>query len=202
MDFSDTNLDFLQDDLVQLYGPEQGELLYAAACNKYQQLVESKEMYPNQAMNEHIFKRIFPAMALYFSLMDQGVSKEDALQSTLKETQHNARRMKAKNAKLAKLPFSYTLFRMFAKSHIAKNFPSDGWDVAWKRADGQEVHFDMTHCIYQDMCKEYGCPELCTVFCQNDITAFAGYLPKIKFERAGTLGEGSDKCDFHFIRVK
>lgn len=49
------------------------------------------------------------------------------------------------------------------------------------------------------MCEKYCCPELCTVFCQSDITAFSGYEPKIRFERAGTLGEGADCCDFHFI---
>lgn len=202
MNYSDTNLDFLHDDLVQIYGCERGEALYAAALEKYQELVESKATYENEVMNRHIFKSIFPAMALYFSLMDNGFSKEAALQATLKETQHNAQRKKAENSKLAKIPFSYSLFKMFVKSHMTKNFPSQGWDIVWKRLDAQEIHFDMTRCIYKDICSEYGCPELCTVFCQNDITAFAGYLPKIKFERTGTLGEGCDKCDFHFIHQK
>ncbi|MFR3005200.1 MAG: L-2-amino-thiazoline-4-carboxylic acid hydrolase [Blautia faecis] len=61
------------------------------------------------------------------------------------------------------------------------------------------MHFDIARCLYRNMCEKYCCPELCTVFCQSDITAFSGYEPKIRFERAGTLGEGADCCDFHFI---
>lgn len=30
----------------------------------------------------------------------------------------------------------------------------------------------------------------------------AGYKPKIRFERLGTIGEGANCCDFHFIRGK
>lgn len=75
----------------------------------------------------------------------------------------------------------------------------EGFTVEWKRNDSNEIHFDIARCLYRDMCEKYCCPELCTVFCQSDITAFSGYEPKIRFERAGTLGEGADCCDFHFI---
>jgi len=50
--------------------------------------------------------------------------------------------------------------------------------------------------------KKYGCPELCTVFCENDDISFRGLMPKIRFERKGTLGQGADKCDFHLINTK
>ena len=44
--------------------------------------------------------------------------------------------------------------------------------------DYKETHISF---LYDDLVKEYG----------NE--------PKIRFERAGTLGEGADCCDFHFI---
>ena len=72
--------------------------------------------------------------------------------------------------------------------------------MEWKRHDCKEIHFDIVCCIYKEMCEKYHCPELCRVFCQSDITAFAGYRPKIRFERSGTIGEGANCCDFHFIR--
>lgn len=53
--------------------------------------------------------------------------------------------------------------------------------------------------LYICMCEKYSCPELCTLFCQSDITVFSGYEPKIKFERNGTLEGGANCCDFHFI---
>ena len=71
---------------------------------------------------------------------------------------------------------------------------------AWTNKDGtyKEVYY------YIDVYKrqKYCCPELCTVFCQSDVTAFAGYKPKIRFERLGTIGEGANCCDFHFILGK
>ena len=91
------------------------------------------------------------------------------------------------------MPFTYSLFKMFAKSHMK---------VKWRRYDYKEIHFDIVRCIYKEMCEKYCCPELCTVFCQSDVTAFAGYKPKIRFERLGTIGEGANCCDFHFIRGK
>ena len=43
--------------------------------------------------------------------------------------------------------------------------------------------------------------ELCQIYCENDNIAFSGLLPKIRFERAGTIGEGAECCDFHFIKI-
>lgn len=69
-----------------------------------------------------------------------------------------------------------------------------------EKCNAKEIHFDIVRCIYKDMCEKYRCPELCAVFCQSDITAFGGYEPKIIFKRIGTMGEGANCCDFHFIR--
>lgn len=157
MDYKETNLNFLYDDLVKDYGEEKGKKLYLFMCEKYTDLCG-------------------------------------------KEIQYNAHNAAEENSKLAKIPFTYGLFKLFAKSHMKKRYPSEGFVVKWRRHDDKEVHFDIVKCIYKDMCEKYGIPELCTVFCQSDITAFAGYAPKIRFERLGTIGEGADCCDFHFIR--
>lgn len=151
MDYSDTNLDFLHNDLVKIYGENHGELIYEAASKKYDELCNSKEKYENEVMNEHVFKRIFPAVALYLSLQENGFSKDDALKATLKETQHNEQRMKVKNSELTKMPFSYSLFKMFAKSHMTKSYPSQGWDVEWKCLNGQE--FIMKSSMMHDYAK-------------------------------------------------
>ena len=44
---------------------------------------------------------------------------------------------------------------------------------------------------------EYEFPELCTVFCENDDIAFNGLMPKIRFERNGTLGQGMNLSLIH-----
>lgn len=92
------------------------------------------------------------------------------------------------------------MYRLFVKSVMKKKFPHKDWNIEWVRCDEREIHFDLTRCIYKDLCDAEGCPELCAVFCENDDIAFGGLMPKIRFERSGTLGKGSDRCDFHFIK--
>ena len=100
------------------------------------------------------------------------------------------------------MPFVFTMYRMGVKKHMAKNFPPEGWKTEWVRCDGKEIHFNLHSCLYHDICVEKGCPELCRVYCENDNTAFSGLMPKIRFERVGTIGEGAECFDFHFINVK
>lgn len=202
MDYKNSNIEFLEKDLIEKFEAEKATELYQKACSKLTELAEKEQKYDNEIMNTHVFCRILPAMALYFTFIDSGYSKEEARELVLAETQKNARRLQEENKKMTKLPFTYSLFKMFVKSHMKKNFPSIGWDIKWIEKSKKEIHFDMTRCIYYDMCKKYDCPELCEVFCKNDITAFKGYLPKIGFERTGTIGEGKAVCDFHYINNK
>ena len=200
MDYKETSLNFLCYDLIKEYGKKQGESLYALMCEKYVNLCEGEIKSENSEMKEHIFKRLLPTIGVYISLIENGFTKEEALMITHKEIQRNAHYKAKENANLTKMPFTYGLFKMFAKSHMKKRYPKEGFTVEWKRHDNKEIHFDITRCIYKDMCEKYSCPELCVIFCQSDITAFAGYEPKIRFERSGTIGEGANCCDFHFIK--
>lgn len=202
LDYKETDLNFLYDDLSREYGKKQAELLYSLMCQKYTDLCKYEIRFENDEMNEHIFNRILPTIGVYITLIENGFTKEKALTVAHEEIQRNANYKAKENTKLTKMPFTYSLFKMFAKSHMKKKYPIEGFTVKWRRYDYKEIHFDIVRCIYKEMCEKYCCPELCTVFCQSDVTAFAGYKPKIRFERLGTIGEGANCCDFHFIRGK
>ena len=103
---------------------------------------------------------------------------------------------------LETMPFAYTIYRLGVKKHMRKNFPDDGWTTEWVKCNGKEIHFNLHNCIYWELTKMYDCPELCCVYCENDDISFSGLLPKIRFERTGTLGNGSPYCDFHFLKVR
>ena len=83
---------------------------------------------------------------------------------------------------MSKMPFTYLMYRLAVKGVMKKNFPDEGFETEWIRCDKTEIHFDLH-----------------TVFCENDDIAFNGLMPKIRFERNGTLGQGMNKCDFHLI---
>ncbi len=48
-------------------------------------------------------------------------------------------------------------------------------------------------------CELLGCKELTATFCLSDDRVY-GDMCGITFERQGTIGRGSDKCDFYFYR--
>lgn len=201
MRIHETTLAFLREDCSIEFGPELGEKLYQAAEQIYQELILRMDDRNSEVVREHLQKKLFPPMAYYKALLSEGYDRETALAYVKKETRKAACMKKEEMHKLAKMPFSYMMYRMGVKKHMRKNFPKEGWDTEWIRCDGQEIHFNLHRCIYWDMTNLYECPELCCVYCENDDISFSGLLPKIMFQRTGTLGGGSTCCDFHFIKA-
>lgn len=200
MDYKNTHFDFLQADCISEFGQEKGTKIYIEACEKLTFMLENADYRNNEGIKQHITKNMFPAIAYYMTLQNYGYSKEDAYNLTLKETQKVAHSEKRKNEAIGRLPFAYRIFKLFMKGIMKKMYPTEGWETEWVKFDNKEIHMNFKRCIYADLTTYYGCPELCTVFCKNDTVAFSGYAPKIHFERSGTLAEGADCCDFHFIR--
>ena len=200
MTMDETTLFFLHEDCVKEFGAEQGELLYRSAERIYQELLDGADDKGSEVIQEHLQKKLFPPMAYYKSLLAGGHSKDDALLYVKKETRKAAAVRKEEMQGLAKMPFAYTVYRMGVKKHMKKNFPDEGWETEWVCCSGKEIHFNLRRCIYWDLTNLYGCPELCCVYCENDDISFSGLLPKIRFQRSGTLGTGALCCDFHFVK--
>lgn len=198
--FESTNLSFLQEDCEKQFADPVGSRIYSRAEELYQQLTAKAEDKGNPVIQEHMHGRLFPAMAYYQALLAEGIPQKEALAFVELETQKAAVKNKEKNAQMVRMPFAFLLYRMGVKSYMKKSFPAEGWETEWVRCDADEIHFNLHRCIYWDLCQQNGCPELCTVYCANDITAFSGLMPKIRFERNGTLGEGAEYCDFHFVK--
>ncbi len=55
---------------------------------------------------------------------------------------------------------------------------------------------DMIKCPYFDTCSYYGCPELCTCFCDSDDVTYDNLHKNLLWHRTKTLGRGDDCCDF------
>lgn len=200
--FESTNLPFLQEDCQKQFTEEIGNRIFCSAEKWYQRLTAEADYKNNPVIEEHLRVKLFPAMAYYMALLEEGVAQEEALAAVKQETQKAALKNKESNAQMSRLPFAYLLYRMGVKTHMNKNFPSEGWETEWVRCDKNEIHFNLHRCIYWELCQKYGYPELCTVYCANDITAFSGLMPKIRFKRSGTLGERAAYCDFHFIKER
>ena len=202
MNLNDTKLCFLEEDCVNQFGSDKGKAVYSLAAQRFEALLSRADYRGSKEIKFHLTMNLYPTMAYYQTLQQYGLSKGEALSLVRKETVRAANIKKAEQAKTAKLPCVYLMYRLFVKSVMKKKFPVEGWDTEWIRCDGKEIHFDMTRCIYKDICDAEGCPELCAVFCENDDIAFSGLMPEIRFERTGTLGKNADRCDFHFVKNK
>ena len=199
-EFENTNLSFLEQDCIEILGDTEGVKIFGKTLEIYRELTLKADYRNNEAIKYHMTAKLFPALSYYIALQAFGI--DDAIEKVRNETKKAAYINKRNNAKFARLPLIYTMYRMGVKKHIEKNFPSVGWKTEWVRCDGNEIHFNLHTCLYYDICAENGCSELCQVFCENDNIAFSGLMPKIRFERAGTLAEGAEYCDFHFINSK
>lgn len=202
MNYKNTRFAFLYDDCISEFGQEAGTKIYNQACARLASMLENADYRNRASIKKHIVTNIFPVIAYYLALQDQGYSKEEAYALTLNVTKKMANLLKSKNEALAKLPFAYKLFKSFSKYVIKKEYPIEGWMIEWVRFDNEEIHINFKSCIYMELSTHFGCPELCTVFCKNDTVTFSGFEPKIHFMRSGTIAEGAACCDFHFIRGK
>ena len=200
--FKNTKLFFLEADILHEFGEENGQKLYLKVKKLYNELISSANLGDSDAIKYHLTTNLFPTMAYYKALIESGYNTDVALSYVRKETKKAAEIKKLENQKITKMPFTYLMYRLAAKGVIEKNFPYEAFETEWVCCNGKEIHFNFHRCIYNDLTKEYSCPELCTVFCENDDISFNGLMPKIRFERKGTLGQGMDKCDFHLIKNK
>ena len=88
-------------------------------------------------------------------------------------------------------------FKIFHKI-IGTMFNGDaGFKFEEIEADSRHYRVDVLQCPYMKYCELLGCEELTSTFCLSDDRVY-GNMCGITFERHGTIGRGSDKCDFYF----
>lgn len=138
--------------------------------------------------------RILVRIAFYLSLKEY-VSAEDALEHTKAYFYEKVKNASKLMMLVGKSELGCALFR----KTFSKGLRADTWVSEIKRNDKDALIFDITRCLYKDLCDLYKCPELCTMFCDGDWLMF-GDMKKLKFERKYTLGYGDELCDFKFTR--
>ena len=70
----------------------------------------------------------------------------------------------------------------------------------WQRVTDErtEIGYHYTRCMYAEILRELGEPELGLVMCARDEPWVHSYNPKLAFHRTKTLMEGDDVCDHVF----
>ncbi len=140
-------------------------------------------------------KNILPLIAIYKSLLNLGLDKEEAKAISRQWFEMLAKKFHNMMNVFTHVPFFKSIFSSIFK----KKLKEPGiWGNQVIKDNKDEFVVDITKCLWKDTCDYFNVPELCEVFCDGDWIVF-GDLNKLHLEREGTVGTGSEKCDFRFV---
>lgn len=112
MKLSETTLSFLEMDCIQQFGQESGKLIFEQAENIYQGLLNNADYRNNPVIQNHLQLKLFPTMAYYKALREEGIKQNEALKYVRNETYKAANIQKEEMKKLGSMPFAYTFYRL------------------------------------------------------------------------------------------
>ena len=201
MKITNTKFYFFEKMCLEQFGNELGEKIIETSNNLYEILVNNADDRGSKAIRKvHIEDNMMPTIAYYKTLIQNGYDKKEAYDYTLRMTQLASREKAEKNKKIGNMKSGFTFFKPAYQEEVKNIYPEVGWKKEWIEFNDEEISVNFNSCIYHEIAKEQGCEEMCTIFCQNDDTAFEGYAPSIIFKREGTIAQGNEFCDFHFYR--
>ena len=182
--------------ITEMFGPKKANEIQSRASYTFEQLrcIANGE---TKSRKKNILENILPFIALYRALQDCGLSQRAALETMYSVTdQYTRNGMRKTYEKAGKLPFFFPLFRKM----FTTGLQGGSWEVTFLESDAEHFFYDITKCLWHDVCTQLGCPELCPIFCHNDEINFVDVTPRLHFRRSQTLGEGGSCCDFRFYR--
>lgn len=187
---------YLLGELRKKLGAEQTDALVGDAvtlcnelCDKYKDLPKKEKI--------HTERMIFPRAAIYLKMI-QYIPREEAIglieESVRIGVEPDRKRLHA----VTKIPFVRPLFFKVFHKMIGTMFSGDaGFRFEELESDTRHYRVDVLQCPYAKYCELLGCKELTATFCLSDDRVY-GNMCGITFRRQGTIGRGSEKCDFYF----
>jgi hypothetical protein len=187
--------------LIRWHGAEKAPQLTEAVRQRRAVLIEEASLPENQALREHLKENILPGLALYQVVLkeqdgDQSAALAEVDEAFRAETMPKYRLLLAP---LKVVPAPFRLFR-FIFPQMMKQYPAEGWEIAYVENSNDKVAFNITRCFYLNTLTTYGTPELTAVFCKGDDLMAEFFPPDIHFVRLHTLGRGDQVCDFQYCR--
>ncbi len=189
---------YLLGELRKKIGKQQTDILVHDAvtlcnelCDKYKGLPKKEKMHTEQM--------IFPRAAIYLQMI-QYLPREEAIRLLEEAVRIGVEPDRKRLHMATKLPFIQPLFFKIFPKLIGTMFNGDaGFKAAEIEADSKHYRVDVLQCPYMKYCELLGCKELTATFCLSDDRVY-GNMCGITFQRQGTIGRGSDRCDFYFYR--
>lgn len=189
---------YLLGELRKKLGEEQTDALVNDAVKLCNELCEKYNgLSPKEKI--HTERMIFPRAAIYQQMI-RYIPREEAI-ALIEDAVRRGVEPDRKRLHIAtKIPFIRPLFFKIFRGMIGTMFNGDaGFRFEEIEADSKHYRVDVLQCPYVKYCELLGCKELSGTFCFSDDRVY-GDMCGIAFERQGTIGRGSDICDFYFYR--
>ena len=160
-------------------------------CEKYKDLPKKERIHTEQM--------IFPRAAFYLQMLPY-IPREEAISLIEESVKIGVEPDRKRLHAVTKIPFIRPLFFKVFHKLIKTMFNEEAGFKAEELAfDNEHYRVDVLQCPYMKYCELLGCKELTGTFCLSDDRVY-GDMSGITFKRQGTIGRGSDKCDFYFYR--
>jgi hypothetical protein len=189
-------------ELRRNYDPEFAAGVIAKTQSNYRELQGASGMLKNPALNKHLRMLIYPCLALYNSLSEAGIDKEQSIQLVEQLSIVVMRPYKKWFRRLGKLPFFFGLLKFLTPWGMRKNFPAEGWKTEWLEISTDIIAFNFHRCFYLETLQAHNAPELTQVFCRLDRYFYDDISPYLEFKRNNSLATTGKPCDFFFHRVR
>lgn len=178
-------------------GKEKAGTIAQKSQLRFEELIK-ENCSDSKVLKRHTYKRIYPAIALYETMVSEGIDDKRAVWYIREYYQRFASKIEDVIRGCLKVPGLYHKIPGFMGKIVVKESPEEaGFEYRWpeKQRDG-EIRFDIIKCPYAAVCERYGHPELTHVFCDGDDAGYGNMHPNLKWGRTKTLGRGGDCCNF------
>lgn len=187
---------YLLSELRKKLGAQQTDVLVNNAVKLCNELCDQYKNLPKKE-RLHTEQMIFPRAAIYLQMIKH-LPREEAISLIEESVRIGVEPDRKRLYAATKLPFIRPLFFKIFHKMIGTMFNGDaGFKFEEIEADSRHYRVDVLQCPYMKYCELLGCKELTSTFCLSDDRVY-GNMCGITFERHGTIGRGSDKCDFYF----
>ena len=187
---------YLLSELRKKLGAQQTDVLVNNAVKLCNELCDQYKNLPKKE-RLHTEQMIFPRAAIYLQMIKH-LPREEAISLIEESVRIGVEPDRKRLYAATKLPFIRPLFFKIFHKMIGTMFNGDaGFKFEEIEADSRHYRVDVLQCPYMKYCELLGCKELTGTFCLSDDRVY-GNMCGITFERHGTIGRGSDKCDFYF----
>lgn len=187
---------YLLSELRKKLGAQQTDVLVNNAVKLCNELCDQYKNLPKKE-RLHTEQMIFPRAAIYLQMIKH-LPREEAISLIEESVRIGVEPDRKRLYAATKLQFIRPLFFKIFHKMIGTMFNGDaGFKFEEIEADSRHYRVDVLQCPYMKYCELLGCKELTSTFCLSDDRVYEN-MCGITFERHGTIGRGSDKCDFYF----